>query len=608
MPKLKLVNGQDEGICKYFIETIEKYKKGEEINLHNLRKVIRLLDTTYAKGEVTALSDEAYDQLNAIYAELTGDVLTVTDAAGIKHDYPNLKGSLTKVHYVSYREKKNDPDRVESYKVLEDWVKNCLKMLPKAITHTLAFYHKADGCSIVLSLDEDHKITKAITRGDVDEGKGQDKTSIFGGIDVDSLVDKTFEGKAIGLKCEAIVTFRNFEKYNEKYFNGSLVDPRAAAVSLLSSLTMTEAHKKYLTLIPLMYEVDGESCPIVEGEFGPLRTLDFKNCDDSIQDLDKVLENIINELCQIEPDYPRDGIVVRWIDKSAIDTLGRNEERSLNNFETAYKFRPKGYYTHITNIEQDIGYLGNASFTAVFDPILIDGRTVTHASLGSYEIAKNLRLGIGDMVCIKYNTIPRLYVDAKCIEENLVAKNKPIELITHCPYCGQKLEEDPILRCVNPNCDYKEMGRIYNFCTAMRLKFIGPNTIETLFHHGYLKNILDLFKLKDHKKEIKNIERFGDLKINKIIKAVENIETTEANLIGAIGIKGIRAKRAKLVLDIYNIDALLKMSDHVKGSTKAIKRIRTIGHKFAMTLLRGVAENKDLIIALRDLVKIKERR
>jgi DNA ligase (NAD+) len=142
----------------------------------------------------------------------------------------------------------------------------------------------------------------------------------------------------------------------------------------------------------------------------------------------------------------------------------------------------------------------------------------------------------------------------------------------------------------------------------MRLKFIGPNTIETLFHHGYLKNILDLFKLKDHKKEIKNIERFGDLKINKIIKAAENIETTEANLIGAIGIKGIRAKRAKLVLDIYNIDALLKMSDHVKGSTKAIKRIRTIGHKFAMTLLRGVAENKDLIIALRDLVKIKERK
>lgn len=607
MAELEFKDGKDQGICAYYLDTIKRYENHKSIDYDMLEKVLRLLDITYAQGELTVLSDEEYDQLNSIYYEKTGDVITVTDHDGIEHDYPNLKGTLSKVHYVTQEEKDNDPDRIESYKALSNWVRSTLNQLPLG-KHTLGFYHKADGCSVILSLDENHTVIRAITRGDIDEGRGQDKSVIFQGITLEGMLDKRFDGKAIGLKTEAIVSFSSFEEYNKKYFNGTLADPRAAAVSLLSSVTFTEAHKKYLTLLPLMVEYEGDLYSPLENGFGPIETIDFENCDGNVVGLERELEKCIMKVTDNPPGYPRDGIVVRWIDESAIKVLGRNTERSLNNFEVAYKFRPESFYSHLIDIEQAIGYLGNASFTAVFEPIDIQGRTVTHASLGSYEIAKKLSLKKDDLVCIKYNTIPRLSIDRKCIEENLLNKNKPIKLMSKCPYCGHELEEDPILRCVNPQCSYKEMGRIYNFCVEMRMKFLGPSTIEVLFEKGYLRNILDLFTLKDKKNELKEIDRFGDLKINKIIKAVENIETTEANLIGAIGIKGIRAKRAKMVLDIYNLDALLEMSKDADSSTRKLELIRAIGYNYAMALLKGVDENREMIKSLRSLVKIKERK
>ena len=97
----------------------------------------------------------------------------------------------------------------------------------------------------------------------------------------------------------------------------------------------------------------------------------------------EAIESLTEEIEKL--DVKCDGIVVRWIDREAIDILGRNDERSINNFEIAYKFPQQSNYTRLIDIHQDIGTLGNVSYTAEFEPFEHNGRTVRHASLGSVD-------------------------------------------------------------------------------------------------------------------------------------------------------------------------------------------------------------------------------
>ena len=141
-------------------------------------------------------------------------------------------------------------------------------------------------------------------------------------------------------------------------------------------------------------------------------------------------------------DFACDGIIVRWYDEDAMNKeLGRDEANYINNFEIAYKFPKANNYTKVKYIRQDIGIFGNASFTAVVEPIKINDKVIKNASLGSYDRAKGLALAEGDMVNIKYEIVPYLCIDDYCEEHR--SGNKPIELITNCPYCGEPLVMDP---------------------------------------------------------------------------------------------------------------------------------------------------------------------
>lgn len=610
----------DSFIYPYYQNTIEKEKNGEKIDFDELKENLLLLDSLYGIGEKTPLSDEEYDILHSVYNSHTGTMITGDASSGnkIEHDYPTLKGTIEKVHYITRKEKQDDPDRMETHKVLEDWVYNTFALVkhystePDNYSRVLGFYPKYDGMSVILSLGKDREVIRAITRGDLERGVGQDKTYLFRNFKlVDELPKEVEKYDKVGLKIEVVVDKDDFVKYNSRCCNNALVDERAAAASLLNSSEFTEVHKKYFRFVPLMAAVHESgheiSVPFREqtDEFNLGPTYAIRIEDKLPYNLPEVLTTIIEKMKeQIDKlNIKCDGVVVRWIDMDSILRLGRNSTSETNNFEIAYKFPKKSNYTRLIDIRQDIGYLGAVSYTAIFEPFEYNGRTVKHASLGSKARMEALKLAKGDLVNVKYEIIPYLIVDAHCRANK--SGNPPIEPITECPYCHHEIVNDPLPRCVNPECPCRTIGRIYNFCQQLRIANIGPAVVETLYNAGILRSIEDLFRLKDKKDEITALDSFGEIKFNKIVKAIENLNPTEVELLGALGIPGVRLKRAKVVLNIYYLDNLLKMSRYVKTSTKKLTEIRTIGHKFARNLLLGIAENKELIEFLLKTVNLR---
>lgn len=588
-------------ISEYFLDVIGKHSKGKfdpsHQELDEMKKILLMLDKKYRDGQSTGLTDDEYDQLHSIYTELTGDIITGEDDernVRVEHDYPNLKGTLTKVHYVTVLEQLRDPDCIKEYKTLEEWVRKTYQS-----KGTLGFYKKFDGTSVVLSLDEERRVTKAVTRGYSDSDIGVDKTSLFGGLQINGIVPDVFDGKKVGLKIEALVSTTAYEEMNKKYFNNELADARAAAVSLLSATEWTKQHSDYLTLAPLMIECEGKLYPIMEDEWGPVVVLDMK--DIAKKNLPDTLTEVITKVRKKigKQNFPCDGIVVRWLDEESITKLGRNHSRNVNNFETALKFRPTPYYSTIVDIIQDIGYLGNVSYTAVFNPIQIDGRNISHASIGSLGRMKMFNFAKGDMCRVTLNTVPRIGVDQYTNKMNSQWEDRRnreiIKPITHCPYCHEKLElNDGISRCTNSECPSRVMGKIYNFIQVMKVKGIGPETIEDLFHAKIVTKIEDLFSLKDHFSEIIELDGYGPIAADNIISAMKKIKGSEAQVLGSLGIPGIKIKKAQLLIDSLGMDRILQLEfqTHI---IEELTQLKGFGATTAKAFLLGITANKDLL-------------
>ncbi len=254
-------------------------------------------------------------------------------------------------------------------------------------------------------------------------------------------------------------------------------------------------------------------------------------------------------------------------------------------------------YTKLVDIIQDIGLMGKVSFTAEVEPIKINGKIIKHASLGSEDKAKALNLAKGDTVNIKYEIVPYLCIDEYC-EENR-SGNKPIKIVDKCPYCGKELTRNPELGCYdNPDCPAKVQGKIYTFCTRMGLTDIGESMIETLYHHGILNSIKDLFYLNEKIEEILQIDGFGKKILKNLISQISKLKVTESQVLSSVAIKGIGPKTAKNIISIYNINELYNID------INSLMEIPGISNNKATIIKKGVNDNKELLEFILTHVKI----
>jgi DNA ligase (NAD+) len=344
------------------------------------------------------------------------------------------------------------------------------------------------------------------------------------------------------------------------------------------------------------FTVDDDNGPVFSVPHGRDNTISEEAMEGIIAEVKKHID---------ECDYDCDGVVVRWYDEDAMKTLGRDFKNYVNNFEIAYKFPRARQYTKLIDIKQDIGLLGKLSLTAVFEPVVFNGRTVTHASLGSYDRAKKLNLGKGDMVGIQYEIVPYLYLDEWAREH--CGDSDPIKLLDTCPYCGSKLEPNPEMSCVNPDCPSRIQGKIYNFCIRAGITCIGEALVETLFQEGLVKRIEDLFHLKKYEYEFCSIDGLGQKTWKKLCNQFESLKLSEDQILSSVSIKNLGPKNSKKITNIYYIHELLLMSSgNLDKSVKSMTD-KGITPYLATTVLQGVDENRELIEFLMKHVKIKKK-
>lgn len=557
--------------------------------------IIRILQNIYNNSGVESpVSDEDYDKLYEIFLNISerdivgGDNMVRNNKEIANHLYPDLRGTLDKIHFITDKEKGND-----KRKSLEGWMKSAVNRLGRNLTDNewlATLYPKFDGVSVVFECDKYSKTIQALTRGDTDANEAT-ILKIF------KLIQfKPIEGwdSDFGVKTEVIMTYDNFKKFCKKY--GAFKSPRSAVSSIVNSSEAVVDMLRYITIVPLRYQNFDTKEIIIP----PEATLNYPsivtnlNSDRNRMEAIESIKSTMSEIMGI----PIDGVVIRLNDPNIQRELGR--DGAINKYEVAYKFAPTGVRTKVIDVEFCIGLLGNITPVAIIEPIVMEGNTIENVSLNSIDRFESLHLHKGDEVLIKYDIIPYAYIDDSCKKSN----GEPILTPTHCQYCGEQLVYDPVLRCVNNNCPSRQIGKIVNYTEKMNIENVSLGTVTYLFKEGYLTSIEDLYRLEDRKKSLAELKGLGSKSVERIIKGInKRKEVFDYDLLGSIGIPSVSSKTFKQISNIYYIDDIIEIAE--KNQLGKLTEIRGIQEKTANKIIVGILMNLELIQFLRSVLRVK---
>lgn len=243
--------------------------------------------------------------------------------------------------------------------------------------------------------------------------------------------------------------------------------------------------------------------------------------------------------------YPIDGCTAAFDNIAYGESLGMTGHHPKHTL--AYKFYQEGNETILRDIEWSTSRTGLVNPVAIFDPVEIDGTTVSRASLSNVSIIKELELGIGDTVSvIKANQI------IPSITDNITRSNT-YEFPIVCPSCGEKLtihcdNDRETLICENVQCPAQINDRIANFASreGMDIEGLSEKRIRFLLDKGYLSNFISLYTLYHFKQELEELDGFGESSVEKLLSAIEQSKTRKLeNVLVAIGIPNIGKSTAK---------------------------------------------------------------
>lgn len=275
-----------------------------------------------------------------------------------------------------------------------------------------------------------------------------------------------------------------------------------------------------------------------------------------------VTENNIEDTIKIikqkleTSDIPSDGLVLTFRDTKYGKSLGRTAKAPKHSI--AFKWKDEVTTTNLKYIEWSPSRTGLINPIAVFDPVDIEGSTVSRASIHNVSIMRGLELGIGDTLEIyKANLIiPQ-------ISENLTRTNT-CDVPSTCPCCGQptQIYEEPVsgvltLWCLNEDCPAKGNRLFEHFVSrdAMNIEGISKATISTFIEEGIISDLPSIFHIKDFADEIIGLEGFGDKSFENMVNAIEKARSVKlANLIYALGIPNVGLSTAKLICKSFNND------------------------------------------------------
>lgn len=574
--------------------------------------------------EPNVISDEVYDKLAEKLIDLgleqpIGSTLTpeLSDTEKVPHKYPELRGSLAKVHFIW---EKDIPEK-DSRKSLEGYLKNSVRQLKDSefpIGKTrISIDLKYDGVSHIIECSG-NKVGHILTRGDVEKNLGKDLTPLFNKLfpELSPSIYNVRVPKVLldsdinyGVKVETYMKTESYDNYKETY-NIKRCNRRSAVVSICNQLAENvdaeDKTRDYLSMQQFQISSEEDIYDKLTGSeknnWFPVGTINNKSQYLFLENIEEVdLSDIggICELCKAKINelrsyadglnIPIDGIVISFIDPKIAEILGRTNNKNM--FQIAFKFPAGEEKTIVEKVDFQVGPIaGNLTPVARLKPIKINGNTITNVTICNKDKMDRLRIHEGDEVIIKYDIIPTIFKDDSCKESN----NPLVEFPDRCPVCDGEVVEE---RCVNPDCPAKTVGHIYNFVNRNRIGGgIGITVITDFVNAGYLKSVGDLYRLYRFKEELYKLPGYGETSINNILEGISESRKMFAHQVfGSLGIPtiGIRVmekvcKNVDLVSNLSNLDNILDKLTSIVG----------IGSKRAVMIIDGIKNKMDTVMDL----------
>ncbi len=428
---------------------------------------------------------------------------------------------------------------------------------------------KIDGLSMALRYT-DGRLTTAITRGD---GiiQGEDVTENARVIqDVKTTLSHPIP--YLEIRGEVYMTNEAFEAVNEKQEllgKKTFANPRNCAAGTLRQLDSAITKERNLSLFIFnIQETKGMEFQTHTQGYEYLKSNGMKVIEN--YKVCKSAEEVWDAICEIGQNrgnlaYDIDGAVVKLNDLQQRKEVGATSK--VPRWAVAYKYPPEEKESKILDIELSVGRTGRITPTAVFEPIRLCGTSVSRATLHNQDFIDDLDICIGDTVVVYKSgeIIPKI---KRVVKEKRPAGAVRFQIPDACPVCGAPAlrEKDTAdIKCTNNNCPAQLERHIINFVgrSAMDIKGFGTNYIIELVHRGYIRNIADIFSLKDHREELIDQGMIGKEKnTDKLLSAIEEAKKNPPeDLLTGLGISGIgKATARELMRSFGNIEHLAAAS------------------------------------------------
>lgn len=486
--------------------------------------------------------DKLYDELVSLEEE-TGIVLANSPTIHVGYEV------LSELEKQPHPSPMLSLDKTKEVEVLVSWLGN----------HEGVLSWKLDGLTVVLTY-ENGELQNAVTRGNGEIGEViTNNAKTF--VNLPKVIP--YKGTLV-IRGEAVIKYSDFNRMNdeiaeaeEKYKN-----PRnlcSGSVRQLNNEVTAKRHVHFYAFSMVSEVLNEEQIQefgfnnTMMSRFDWLKNQGFDVVEHYLVSAENVSEKVMDFASGIpDNDIPSDGLVLSFDDIAYGKSLGRTAKFPRDAI--AFKWADELAETTLLEVEWSPSRTGLINPVAIFEPVELEGTTVSRASLHNVSILRALGLGLGDRI-----TVYKANMIIPQVAENLTRSNN-LELPSRCPACkGETTLQDmngvQSLYCLNPMCSAKRIKGFSHFVSrnAMNIDGLSDATLEKFIDKGYIKKLPDLFHLEQYRDEIVTMEGFGEKSYRKIISSIDAARTVSmAKFIYSLGIGGIGLANAKVIVAHFN--------------------------------------------------------
>lgn len=459
---------------------------------------------------------------------------------------------------------------------------------------------KIDGASVSINY-VDGKLKTAATRGDGTVGEeitNNVKTIRSIPLRIDLNKTKKYKLKDFEVRGEVFMMIKDFENLNkERELNGEklFANPRnsTAGTLKLQDPKVVSSRKLNVFLYSLIsvdeeFESQEENLKLLK-QLGFNVNSNYKVCK-NIEEVLKVCNNF--EEIRDTLDYEIDGAVIKVNSIRQQKILGSIAKAP--RWAVAYKFKAKQAFTKLTDITWQVGRTGAITPVAELEPVKLAGSTISRATLHNFHEIKRKDIRIGDTIVLEKggDVIPKI---VSVVLEERPKNSKPANPPEKCPVCKSKIfkpENEVAYYCENPECPAQIKGRLIHFASrgAMDIEGLGEALIDLFVEKKFIAHFSDIYKLKNKREELIQIERLGEKSIDNLLNAIEKSKTQPFNkVLFALGIRYVGAGAAQKIADHFN-----SIDDIIAADEEKISSIYEIGTSISKSIKQFFSDKHNL--------------